>query len=173
MVHRQAIRLVEQLYPQGRQVFLVRDFRDMVASVYSFNARRGFAGVGRQFASSDAAYLSRLADQVRKLHRYWLERRHDSVLVRYEDLVLQPAPVLQRVFAYLGVDDSASTVAGVIARASREDAQTRAHVTAGSPAASVGRWRRDLDPALARAIEDLTGPVLEAFGYSLGGKRAA
>jgi hypothetical protein len=168
-----AIRLAEQLYPGLGQIVLVRDFRDVAASVNSFNAHRGFLGVGRQFSSSDQDHFRRQAEMVRQLLRYWHERKGRAVLVRYEDLVHNPHTVLERVFAHLGLDASSGLVAGVVERASREDDETRAHRTTSSSSASVGRWRRDLDPAQVRLIEDMMGEALEGFGYPWSARRAA
>ena len=36
-----------ELYPRAREVILVRDFRDMVSSMFAFNAKRGFQGFRR------------------------------------------------------------------------------------------------------------------------------
>ena len=38
--------LTAELYPDAREVFLVRDFRDMVASIFAFNRKRGVRGFG-------------------------------------------------------------------------------------------------------------------------------
>jgi hypothetical protein len=48
-------RLMRELYPDARELFLVRDFRDMVASMRAYNARKGFGDFGRETAQSDAA----------------------------------------------------------------------------------------------------------------------
>ena len=39
------------------------------------------------------------------------------------------------------------------------------HATAPDPAASIGRWRTDLDEELERACERSFGTALEVFGY--------
>ena len=41
------------------------------------------------------------------------------------------------------------------------------HATTSSTEMSVGRWRQDLGPALARECEQWLGFGLEAFGYTL------
>ena len=53
-------RLMRELYPAARELFLVRDFRDMVASMLAYNARKGFGDFGRDTAESDAAWLAYL-----------------------------------------------------------------------------------------------------------------
>jgi hypothetical protein len=41
------------------------------------------------------------------------------------------------------------------------------HMTAGSAAASIGRWRRDLDPELAERCDAILSPVVADFGYAV------
>jgi hypothetical protein len=36
------------LYPKAREIFLVCDLRDMLCSIFAFNARRGFSGFSSQ-----------------------------------------------------------------------------------------------------------------------------
>jgi hypothetical protein len=43
--------------------------------------------------------------------------------------------------------------------------ELRDHSTSDGARASIGRWREDLDPELARAAEVALGPALAAFGY--------
>ena len=51
-----------ELYPDSREVFLVRDFRDMVSSILAFNAKRGARGFGRAAAETDAGYVTAWSD---------------------------------------------------------------------------------------------------------------
>ena len=46
-----------ELYPNGRELFLVRDFRDMVCSMLAFNEKRGVSGFGRAEADSDMEFV--------------------------------------------------------------------------------------------------------------------
>jgi hypothetical protein len=39
-------------------------------------------------------------------------------------------------------------------------------MTAGSAAASIGRWRRDLEPELAERCDAVLSPVVADFGYA-------
>ena len=59
-------RLLRELYPAARELFLVRDFRDMVASMQAYNARKGFGDFGRETAESDASLAGRAAPGSRR-----------------------------------------------------------------------------------------------------------
>ena len=158
-------RLMRELYPQAREVFLVRDFRDMIASMRAYNARKGFADFGRGEAASDDEWLADLRRGVAALRDAWRERGAPGTLVRYEDLVTTPETALPPLLAALGLAADAATVRAMIAAASPEAPELRGHGTATSPAASIGRWREDLSPGLRAATADQFGDLLREFGY--------
>ena len=49
--------LMLELYPGAREVMLVRDFRDMIASMFAYNEKRGRQGFRRDRATSDHDYI--------------------------------------------------------------------------------------------------------------------
>lgn len=157
--------LLTELYPDSREIFLVRDFRDMVSSILSFNAKRGAAGFGRAGASSDADYVSSLGGWATGLLRAWERRAGSAHLVRYEDLILDQERTVAGLLDYLGVDSGTETVAALRARIGDELPELADHATSDGPAASVGRWRRDLSAELVEQCERTLAPALTAFGY--------
>lgn len=154
-----------ELYPGARELFLVRDIRDVVCSMLAFNAKRGNQAFGRDKAGDDREFVHNLARDLRRLEESWAQHAERAELVRYEELVLDPAPVLRRVLSYAGLDDGDEVIAGMCERAGQELAGLAEHRTSADPRRSVGRWRSDLDPALARACTDEMGDTLAAFGY--------
>jgi hypothetical protein len=154
-----------ELYPEGRELFLVRDFRDMVCSVFAFNRKRGVTGFGRGKAGSDMEYVERLGGWVASLAHAWERRRDRAHLVRYEDLVLDPERALVDLLTHVGVDASPDTVRDMLDRLSEDMPELREHPTSDSAQSSVGRWRNDLDQELVQACERAFGPALELFGY--------
>jgi Sulfotransferase family len=157
--------LLSELYPGGRELFLVRDFRDMLSSILAFNAKRGVEGFGRAGAASDAEFVRSLETWAGAFARAWERRSARAHLVRYEDLVLDPERTLSVLLGYLGVATGADVVAVMIDTLREELPELREHGTSDGPRESVGRWRRDLDPELALACEQSLGPALAAFGY--------
>ncbi len=159
-------RLMRELYPTARELFLVRDFRDMVASMRAYNARKGFGDFGRETAQSDAAWLANLRQGVVALRDAWRERGDSSILVRYEDLVLDPQATLPPLLTSIGLDTAPERVTHLIATATADVPELRGHGTAGSPGASIGRWRHDLPPELQAAVAETFGDLLQEFGYA-------
>jgi aryl sulfotransferase len=116
-----------------------------------------------------------MAETVAGLLRAWSRRRERAHLLRYEDLVADPAAALSGVLAYLELDQSPATVEAALAAgseevlrlpgASHEPAEVAAHRTAADGDSSVGRWRRESDQAFTAATQDAFGEALAAFGY--------
>ena len=158
--------LTAELYPGAREVFLVRDFRDMVSSILAFNRRRGVQGFG-EGAADGAARLRRAA-------RGWAEGLVRSYRRRRRAGARAP---LRGPRARAGArrsgrcsSTSASTPAEAPSRACSMRSAPRCPSSPGTPprampAASIGRWRTELDDELERACERSFGTALEAFGY--------
>jgi len=157
--------LMWELYAGAREIILVRNFKDVASSILAFNARRGYDSFGRNADESDAAFIRRLGVGAKRLLTDWRSRSDRAHLVRYEDLVTSPVETLQPLLAYLGFDAAPATIEGMIRRASKDTSQLRQHQTSESPAASIGRWRRDLDPALRAMASDAFDDLLVEFGY--------
>src|SRR5262249_9776644 len=64
--------LLSELYPEAREIILVRDFRDLLCSVLAFNEKRGYQAFGRERRESDADYV-----------RTTLRRSAESLLKRW------------------------------------------------------------------------------------------
>jgi hypothetical protein len=162
-------RLMRELYPTTRELFVVRDFRDMIASMRAYNARKGFGDFGRERAQTDAAWLVELRRAVVALRDAWRERGDPSSLVRYEDLVRAPEATLPPLLTSIGLDSAPETVSRLIAAATSDVPELRGHGTSGSPSASIGRWQHDLPPELRAAVEETFGDLLQEFGYASPG----
>jgi hypothetical protein len=157
--------LMRELYPEARELFLVRDFRDMIASMRAYNERKSFGDFGREAAESETDWVADLRRGVVALRDAWRERGEPGNLVRYEDLVRQPELALPPILAYLGLDATPEIVARLIAAAAPDAPALQGHGTAASPRASIGRWQQDLPPDLSAAVQVTFGDLLQEFGY--------
>jgi Sulfotransferase family len=156
--------LLWELYPRAKEIFLTRDPRDMVCSVFNFWPEE-HGDRGR--AQDDREFIRWLGGSALELHRDWEQRSRTGHLLRYEDSVLEPAKTLKALLGYLEVDSSPRTIEKMLRAAGAGTPQNfPEHQTAGTPEASVGRWRRDLDPSLRDVCEEAFAPVLSSFGYS-------
>jgi hypothetical protein len=164
--------LLSELYPDAREIILVRDFRDLLCSVLAFNEKRGYQAFGREQRDSDADYVrTTLRRSAESLLKRWRSREPAAHLVRYEDLVLQSADTLRTLLRYVGVDHSDAAVTQTIESA-LDASGTEHHRTTSDPKASIGRWRDDLSEDLMLVCQDALDPVLGEFGYSRTAERA-
>jgi hypothetical protein len=142
-------------------VDLVRDPRDIVASVRAFNAKTGRELFGRARARDDRVHLRRMvAGMSFRLQEFGAELPVTHLVIRYEDLVSDLAGQASRLEDVLGVRLDVASIAE--ARGEMDH-----HVTSPSAEASVGRWARDLPAADVQAIERTLGDTMVALGYSL------
>jgi hypothetical protein len=159
-------RMIQELYPHSHEILLVRDFRDMVCSILDYNAKQKSVSFGREGVSSDEEFIELIRRYALTLLRNYEDRSPQAHLLRYEDLVLRPDETLSALLEYLDLEPTPSMVEGMIERASEETLAMQEHRTSPDPEKSIGRWRRDLDPAMRAACQEAFGDVLEEFGYT-------
>ncbi|MCA9862140.1 MAG: sulfotransferase [Thermomicrobiales bacterium] len=156
-------RLLRDLYPGARELFLVRDFRDMIASMLAYNEKKGSGDFGRDRVDSDEAWLDYLRQNFTVLLSAWQDRGEPGSLVRYEDLVRQPGAALAAVLDRLSLDASPAAISHLLAAADAPELQ--GHGSSRTPAASIGRWREDLAPEMQQQVAARFSDLLQHFGY--------
>lgn len=141
---------------------VVRDPRDVVASIRAFNEKRGFASFGRLPDQTEQQYLEYLVEYqgTTLLDLATPLRDVQPILVRYEDMVDDLAGVAGRLERALGTSLDHRAV-----EAAR--AEHREHMTSDGASGSVGRWRQDLDRAEVALIEHGLGHEMVRLGYPL------
>lgn len=164
-------RVLRELYDGVREIFLVRDPRDMFASIIAFNKKRGSLCFGAENAVDEHDLLARLRQDVMKFMRSWQSRRRDSILIKYEDLVLRPRETLGQVFDYLRVASVEERTKAAISSLSHASRDLKHHGTSSDAAASIGRWKSDFDGAFLTQIDDAFDDGLVSFGYRTHAQR--
>ena len=160
--------LYREIYPRTKEIFLVRDFRDVVSSMLAFNAKNGRTVFGNPRLRSDEEFARYVRNgTVRQLSKSWAKRQDRAHLIRYEDLIQRPVETLRGVLAYLELDHDEATIEGILARAGADNPEMRQHRTSGGVGASIGRWRQSLSPEMQAACREAFDDVLEQFGYAV------
>lgn len=160
--------LLWEVYPGMREVFLVRDFRDVACSTFAYSAKTDQQWTRPPGVESDEEFIrERLGPEAQRLAGRWSRFADRAFLLRYEDLVSDPKGTITELFEYLGVDSTPDTVDAVLRDAADERGVQgqEGHGTSPSPQQSVGRWRRDLAPSLRQACAEAFAEPLAAFGY--------
>lgn len=146
-------------YPGCKFVHITRDGRDVAASQIVDHSKWGYSDI-RAAATSWA-----------KSARYALKREGDDrfLSVKYEDLVLDTVPTLQRICRFLDLDYSSSML-------EHERHNETWFANAGNHASlhgvkapvnnrSIGRFKSDLSVVEIEIFEQMASNELSAFGY--------
>ncbi len=133
--------------------YLVRDPRDQIVSIAAFVAHR-HPSFG--FLSDDTieTYAPRFVERQRQLLQAAGNPGPRTLVIRYEDLALEIAATADKLGYWLDIDLKPSRVPAHLD-----------HRTTPSAAASVGRWRSELDPDVAQYIVEQLGDEMKKLGY--------
>lgn len=146
--------------PEARFIGIVRDPRDTYLSL----APRGWVGTTTWSVGRYVERCDRLVEQFSQ------DGHGDFTVVRYERLVLDPRPELERLCAAVGLEfeppmldfhvDARQNVQGW-------EIETGAHQKLLRPPSTddVGRWRREGSRRALRQIEAITFGAMQTFDY--------
>lgn len=158
--------LFRECYTEAREIFIVRDFRDMLASILAFNRKRGTCEFGRSKTSSDQEFIRTLANgPLRQLSQAWRSRGQQALLVKYEDLVLEPRQTLQSVFRHIDVSSRDHLLDKALSERNSEAGNFEKHTTSSSAESSVRKWEKALEPELQELCAHHFRDALDLFGY--------
>jgi hypothetical protein len=178
--------LIMEAFPESKLVFLVRDSRDVVASLLDAAKKGSWYGYDKFEASvADAVLRNGGPDSpengsqdefVERLARNYVSNvsavreayaRHAEgakILVRYEDLRENPREWVSRICDSLSIEVDEEQLTQAVEKHAWENiprekrGQGKFHRKA-----SAGGWKEDLTPEEARKVEEITGPLLKEF----------
>jgi hypothetical protein len=157
-------RIQREWFPGTKEIFLVRDPRDMMASIFAFNEKRGHESF-RAGLFKGAEYVAGIRASVEALW-YALQSAENALLVRYEDLVCRPVGTLQGIVSFLGLSAGEAMIEEMITKSeSVEPSRQKQHQTSADPPSSIGRWRSDLSKDLLTSANSEFAQMIKAFGY--------
>jgi hypothetical protein len=168
-----------RLLPDARFVHILRDGRDVVASL-----QRAARGWGRDWAPSKAASAAALWRHDVEAGRAIAHQTDAYLEIRYEELVSERgADALRDVLAFCGVDITTAESEQAMVRFRLSSTEIRSSLVwggevvrrlGGAPAdppgfageGGVGAWMRDLDTRARIALEQEAGALLHELGYT-------
>lgn len=165
-----------------RTVYLVRDVRAVLPSMYTQQRRVGYPGTFesfvQRFVSGDVGPFGTWAQHV----TFWTADQatvdEHVLVIRFEDLREDPTTTLRRILLFLGIVPSDRTLATAVRNNDLRAMREKERATSG--AAIVNRredlpfvgsgasegWR-DLDADHVARVEAMAASALERFGYPL------
>lgn len=136
------------MFGRVREIVLIRDPRDLMCSY-------------RAFWNTEAALaLNTIEAHTRYLLKLREQRRPDSLFLRYEDLLREPAEAMARVYAFLELEPT------LFAAEPSAEVIPQGHATSQSPLASIGRWRRELSATQIADCNQRFAAFCAAFDYA-------
>lgn len=160
--------LVEAL-PESRVILLVRDPRDVVASLLAAQ-RRGSWGAGED-ALADTAPDEFVRQRARmynasfgKAWEAYREHKGRKIATRYEDLRYDALGELEKIYSALGISIEGGQLRVVVEKHAWENIPER-QKGPNKPRrkARPGGWQEDLTPEQARMVEEITTPIMNEF----------
>ena len=160
---------LRELFPKAPQIHVIRDGRDVVASLLGLDWRDGRTGQPFDFVRSARAAAAMWVRQI-SLARdaFALPEAEGRVFeLRYEAVIESPRETLERLFVFLGEPWEEQVLDFHLnPRADAGENETSAaQVSRPLYRESLGRWRRDLSPAQLAEVMDEAGETLAALGY--------
>ncbi len=157
---------LRRLFPDSPLVTIIRDPRDVVASLLDMDWRDGASGEPLTI-THDPAEGARL----------WVKSVNSALALapdpnlyalRYEHLAAHPAREISALFAFLGIKEALEPALAhhtAFNAGDGEHESSAARVAQPIDQAACGRWQRDLSTSQIAIIEDIAGPCMRQLGY--------
>lgn len=143
-------------YPNSYFVYIVRDPRDVYASLMAADFGVGLRAAAQRWVKGIEAFQA-----------FQAEHPDQCRILRYEDLVQDPGAALSEVFGMAGLEMEDAVLAFQDSKARILDSShpNAANLKKGFFGNSVGRYVRDLTRSEVQGIESRCGELMHALGY--------
>jgi len=143
-----------------RVILIVRDPRDVYLSITAFVKKHGVPGFARLVEDDDWTFARRFTMCRKTLWEVMRqeEASPNSLIVKYEDLVLNLNQEAMRIGSWLGMKLNAGAVES-------KPAMWAYHATSKNKAQSVARWQRELPAELNEFFVRGLHEEMQHFGY--------
>ncbi len=160
---------LHQIFPDSPLIHVIRDGRDVVASLLQMDWRDIATGKPMPItndARMAASYWVNIVSRARNavVINPTLAQRYFEI--RYEDLVTDPEPILRELFSFLGEPWDAGVLH--FYEQSRDLAGESSSEQVSQPlyTHAIGRWQRDLSPEQQAVVKEIAGDLLIELGYA-------
>ena len=174
--------LIMEALPESRMILLIRDPRDVVASLLAA-LKKGSWGTADNYRKIEQASADENPDEfvrVRaRLYMASLERAKQAyeahggrkVAVRYEVLRYNTLDELRRIYSELDVPVEEKELQRIVEKHAWENIpEEKKGPDKPRRKATPGGWQEDLTPEQAKTVEEITAPVIEEFYSKQSGR---
>lgn len=150
---------LEQVFPGAKYIHLIRDGRDVVASIVKAEFNSDIDMIGHHWLKS----IKNARNFGARIRR---DRYHEMF---YEELVQEPEPVIQQVCRFLGLDYLPEMLQFWQNVESLGDTKLKHHQNLKKPINpnSIGKWRSQLSREEKAILQKRLGPKLQELNYPL------
>jgi len=147
---------------RAKNIFLLRDPRDEMVSIMSFNKKRGFHSFGWTEDDTDVSYAIKMCNNRRFFMQHMLKAPNSErrINIKYEDLIANGHEEVERLSEWAGVPMCLDTAMD------NAEIQKR-HMTSRDSASSVERWRGELSDEVQGIFSKELGQELSNLGYAV------
>jgi hypothetical protein len=157
-----------KLFHEGRlkATYIYRDPRDAAVSAFEAGRKLREKGIFERFGK-----LQTLEDAVMKTYKWlktwekWHQVKDQALLMRYEDLLLDPLPQLKRLCDFLGIEVENSAITDIIEWWQPEQFLSRDDIHLHFNKGKIGRFRETMGEKELELCSEKFGPYLPKMGY--------
>ena len=173
-----------------RVIYVVRDPRDVVVSLFHFQRKRRIIeddySLDRfvsRFIAGEAVRPPRLGSWSENVASWLAMRQNDPnfLFLRYEDMLRETGPALAKIASFLGIDATPERIARAVERSSAEEMRSLEKVQGKQwhqskdtrhdipfvRSARSGGWKDVLSRNAVAEIQSAWGPLIDRLGYEL------
>jgi hypothetical protein len=156
--------VIKQFIPEALVVHIIRDGRDVATSLGRLRYVRAFPWEARHSLIGCGLYWEWIVQQGRSFGR---SAGADYMEVHFEDLLAQPRETLAQVSSFIDHHLDYELIRSVAyGSVSKPNTSFRTE-TPNSEFNPVGRWKKSFSQEQLFRFEQLVGPTLQDFGYTL------
>lgn len=158
---------LRELIPTAKEIFLVRDFRDIFCRMQPQRQNRYRCFRRKKGAlEKNRSLMETLGQSADRLYAAWRLRRSSACIVRYEELVRRPETVIREILEHLELPGDESAIKGWVEKKKRRYPVFTSRRSVGD--GFIGRFRTQLTEGQLDMCRRIFGNALDGFGYDDG-----
>ena len=122
--------ILDPAYENSKNIFLVRNFEDIIISSLNFNRKRGNLRFGREHVNDDLEFIEFKAEQARKwIFDPYMQIGSNSLLVKYENLIENTQNELKKILDFLDIDFENDKIERILRQTKKDSEKYSFHKT--------------------------------------------